>query len=280
MDQPDNRNWLEFGGDGPFVSFAHGNGFPPVMYREFLDRITSRYHVGALEARPMWPGSDPMAIDDWNQLKTDLVTALKTRGRHGILGIGHSLGAVCSMLAAIDDPGLFKALVLLDPVLFTGFRSRFWWTLRATGAMRSFPLVKNAANRRTRWNSLEEALISYGSKPFFRRFTPGSLSAYVESVMDPAPFGGFNLRYTPAWEARVFELTPADLWDKVRRIPVPVLVLRGTESDTLTWDAGRRIARELPSAKVLDIPGVGHMLPVEKPDLVANEVLSFLDTHR
>ena len=38
------------------------------------------------------------------------------RGLSGIVGIGHSLGGVTTMYAALQRPDLFRALVFIDPV--------------------------------------------------------------------------------------------------------------------------------------------------------------------
>jgi pimeloyl-ACP methyl ester carboxylesterase len=39
---------------------------------------------------------------------------------------------------------------------------------------------------------------------------------------------------------------------------VPVLVLRGQLSDILSASAARKMAKELPHARLVEVPGVGH----------------------
>ena len=47
-----------------------------------------------------------------------------------VIGVGHSIGAIVTLRAALRDPGKFRALVLIDPVLFVpGFMVK--WNLSA-----------------------------------------------------------------------------------------------------------------------------------------------------
>ena len=61
----------------------------------------------------------------------------------------------------------------------------------------------------------------------------------------------------------------------LRRLNIPVLVLWG-EADRVTPPAlGERLAREIPGAKLVTLPGTGHMALVDAPNLVAKEIVSF-----
>jgi pimeloyl-ACP methyl ester carboxylesterase len=98
--------WLDWGGSGPTLHFAHGNGFPPATYRKLLELLRAGYRVVTMEARPLWPGSDPQALTDWSEMACDLAWELDRRGARGAIGVGHSMGAVVSLLASVQDPGL------------------------------------------------------------------------------------------------------------------------------------------------------------------------------
>ena len=104
-------HWLDWGGSGPPLHFAHGNGFPPATYRKLIETLRRDSHVVSMEARPLWPGSDPQSLSNWPDLARDLKEELERRGLRGSVGVGHSLGAVVTLLAAAEDPGLFKAVV-------------------------------------------------------------------------------------------------------------------------------------------------------------------------
>ena len=106
----------DFGGTGPLLHFAHPNAYPPAVFRQFLQPLTADYDVLAMAQRPLWPGSRPDEMHDWQLFADDLVDFLADHDLHGIIGVGHSLGAVATMMAAVGQPQLFRALVLIEPV--------------------------------------------------------------------------------------------------------------------------------------------------------------------
>jgi len=69
-----------------------------------------------------------------------------------------------------------------------------------------------------------------------------------------------------------------DIWRDVPRLRVPCLVVRGEHSETFVPGALARVARLLPAARVVTIPGAGHLLPMERPQETATAILDFLTT--
>lgn len=276
MPDPTAAPWVDWGGAGPLLHLAHANGFPPEAYRALATRLAARFRTVSTGLLPLWPGASPGSVRSWDDLTQGLLAALRSRGVRGAVGVGHSVGAVCSMKASVADPGLFDRLVLIDPVLFCGPRALAWGLMKRLRLARLAPIVRGALRRRDHWASREEVLASWTGKPLFASFDPGALQDYVDSALVVAPGGGVSLRYTPDWEARVFETTPSDEWRTVAAIPVPVLVIRGERSDTFTAAAARRLRVCLPTARVVEVPGTTHMLPFERPDVVADVVAGFL----
>jgi len=73
------------------------------------------------------------------------------------------------------------------------------------------------------------------------------------SVVTQRVFGG------PIFKQPV---TPAEL----ARLTVPTLVIWGEQDELLPLEQGRKIAAEIPGARLDIIPSCGHIPPVEKPD--------------
>ncbi len=257
------------------LHFAHANGFPAASYRTLIEELTGAFHVVTMESRPLWSNQEPSAIGDWRPLVDDLRSGFHDRGLTGVLGVGHSLGATVSALAAAADQHLFAALVLIDPVIFTGSRSRLWRVAKAMGQGHRLPLVRKARARRDIWPDLEVVGSAYRRKPAFASWNRRAFEDYLAAGFVPASEGGLKLRYPRAWEARIFEVSPADLWRRLRQIRVPVLFLRGATSDTFLEAAARRAVRELADARVIEFPGASHFLPMEQPEEVAEEIRIF-----
>lgn len=267
---------IEWGGTGPVVHVAHANGFPPGAYGRMIEALTDRARLVSWRTPPLREGSDPGAVRGWEDLAADLGAGLCSAGLGGIVGVGHSMGAVISVMAAVEHPGLFRGLVLVDPVFFTGWLALFWGATKALGRVHRFRLVRGARRRRERWPSRAAVLDAWRNRPPFSRWAPGVLEDYVQHgfVEDG---GGVRLAYPKAWEARLFELTPHDPWNVVRRLSIPVLALRGERSDTFLRTAARRLRRVLPRAKVVEVPGTSHFVPMEEPEVVAAAVRGFLE---
>jgi len=268
--------WVDWGGQGPVLHLAHGNGFPPQTYRRLAEGLARRFRVVGMAARPLWGTERPELLTDWWALAHDLRRELAARRLHGLVGVGHSLGGVVSALAAVEDPGLFSALVLVDPVLFTGFRSLLWMGLKRAGVARRLPLVRQTRRRRERWADREAARAGWAKAPRFSRWRPDVLDDYVRAGTVECSGGGVSLRYPREWEARVFEAAPHHVWAHLRRLSVPAVFVRGSLSTTFLPAAAARAAREVPGARVVELPGATHFVPMERPDELAQLILDLV----
>jgi pimeloyl-ACP methyl ester carboxylesterase len=267
----------DWGGTGPVLHLAHANGFPPGSYRKFIELLKPRYHVFTLRSRSLVPGMDPLAMRTWDDLADDLSHALRARGLEGVVGVGHSMGGVVTLLASVKEPGLFRSVVALDPVLITGPRLLALQVLTWLGMRSRIPPASLARRRRESWSSRDEAAASYRKKALFQRFDPECFQDYLTHGLTEAPGGGLHLTIPTAWEARIFETSPRAVWRRLRSMTVPTLVMRGGDSDTLTLKALERIRRTLPGVLTEDLPGTTHLLPLEKPEECAHRILEFLD---
>lgn len=269
--------WVNWGGDGESLVFAHANGFPVGSYAPLLNFFQEGYEVVGWESRPLVPGTDPQEISSWETLSDDLGLGIQKRFDQPVIGVGHSLGGVCSLMTASSNPQLFRALVLLDPVVFSGFRSLSWGLMKRWGRAHTMPLMAGALRRRDSWPDRDTARRSWIGKPAFEGWSDEAFDAYLEhGIVEDRDSGRYRLRYPKAWEARIFELTPHDVWGAVTRLQVPVLVLRGEHSDTFMAEAARTFGRRSSCADCRVVQGTGHMLPMQRPDLVAQMITEWL----
>lgn len=269
-----------FGGvrNASLMHIAHANGFPPATYSPLAMMFISDHHVVGLAARPLWPGHSPQEFKNWHVLAHDLIEGLETLGMAGVVGVGHSMGGITTLLAAVRRPHLFRALVLLDPVLLPPRWLAFVRWMRRLRLPWHPPLVKGALRRRRIWPSREAAYAYFKGKPLFASWLDAALRAYVESGTRPTAEGQVELIYPPEWEARIFDVVPADEWQFVPRLSpsLPVLFVRGEHSTTFRPDVQARVARLLPHARVAVVPHAGHMFPLERPTETAALIQAFL----
>lgn len=271
---------------GPLLIHAHANGYPPEVYRAFLTPFLETYQTRAIYLRPFWPGSIPESMRDWRVFRDDyledLSCHLEVGGVEQLIGMGHSLGAMTTLMAAIEEPERFRALVLIEPTLFplyVGYAMRLLAPLNLFRYLH--PLVRRTLRRKTVFSDQESMYQNYRRKKIFENIPDPVLRDYVSGLAAKNPDGTVGLKYSPAWEVGIYEAGgSADhyVWKNLPSIPCPVLVVRGANSDTVTEDTLKRIARKFPRGQAVTLPDLGHLLPLEAPELVAATVLEFLDS--
>ncbi len=269
--------WHDWGGTGPLLHFAHGNGFPPGTYRKLISELGKSHHVVSMSARPLWSDSKPQVLRDWSVFAEDLRAELGRRDLRGIIGVGHSLGAVTSLLAEASEPGLFTAVVAVDPIVLTGGRALFWGTVKAVGLAGRVNLVRGARRRRELWSDRAEARNTYSGKKIFASWDPEVLDDYLEAGMVDVPQGGVRLRYPRECEARIFSAAPHDLWAELRKVSVPTLFVQGESSDTFLDAARARVERDVPASLTAVVADSSHFLPMERPAELARVINEFLE---
>lgn len=267
----------DFGGSGPLLHFAHANGYPPRTYTPLIETFTPRYHLIAMRARPLWPGSSPDEIKSWWPFVDDLIQFLDERAEKNVIGVGHSLGAATTLAAALRRPDLFRAVVLIDPVLLRPRLQFFWSPSQNLGlAHLVHPLIPGTARRRRVFENVEAMFENYRRKSIFRRIDDRGLRAYIEALARPRPDGQVELAYSPEWETKIYETGPINFWEQLPELRPPLLIVRGGDTDTFWPGAARRVQRHLPCAVIHTVAGATHLVPMEKPREVGEVIESFL----
>lgn len=272
---------FDYGGEGAPLHFLHANGYPPECYAPLFDLLKTRYHVFGMKLRPLWDGSKPEALDDWHPLSDDLLQFLTTSGRVPAIGVGHSIGGIVTLRAALRDPGKFHALVLLDPVLFAPSFLVMWNLVRALGlGNKVHPKIMGALKRRRVFDNLDLVFRGYRSREVFKYVSDENLRAYIAGIAKPKAGGGFELAYSPEWESRIYltGLRDFDLWRGLSRLQVPTLIIRGAETDTFLEKAEKLVKKKNPKIQVETLAKSTHILPLERPQEVFDTIQAFLST--
>lgn len=237
----------------------HGGGANSSWWMPMVETLCRDRRLVALDFRGHGDSDQPAerVVGAFHGDVESLVTHLGVR-RYAL--VGHSMGAHVALDHAARHPEV-EAVVAIEP---------------AKGA----PKTDNRrarlalAARRT-YRSREEAIARY-------RFLPAALAApeslrrqIAERSIQREPDGRYGYKFDPRW----FQLPsapPAPRCD----IRCPVLLIRGEESGLLTAEGARALQSELPDARLLEIPGVGHNVHLERPEIVAREILAHLRAGR
>lgn len=267
--------FVDFGGNGPLLHFAHANGYPPGCFRRFLAPLAETYHVVAVEHRPLWSDDEPQRLHTWHTIAADLIDFFEQEGLRDVVGVGHSLGAVVTMIAAVERPALFSKLVLIEPIFLP---PDVLQALTADPeAMASYPLVKTTRNRRNRWPDRQTAFEHFRAKSVFSHCADDVLWDVVKHALIEMKDGRVGLRYRREWEARIYSHPPLNVWHLIPLVDHPTLGIRGAESDALWQPAWEQWQALQPEATFVELEEAGHLAPLEQPGRVAGLVRDFLD---
>lgn len=281
--------FIDFGGSGEELIFLHANGYPPECYRPLLLRLAKTYHVTAMVQRPLWPDSKPEEIEDWRPLTDDVLDFLHTHqigpfdtAQHmPIACVGHSMGGIAILRAALREPERFRAIVLLDPVLFPPYVTPLWSILYKSGlGYRLHPLVSTARKRRREFDDLDRLFKGFRRKSIFRYMDDEALQAYVEGISCKTDKGSYQLCYSAEWEARLYITAvwrDMDIWRGLPKLAVPTLIIRGTETDTFGEQTGKLVKRKQPRAQIEALEKSTHLVSLERPTEVSNLIQSFIE---
>lgn len=142
-------------------------------------------------------------------------------------------------------------------------------TLRALGLGNALhPKIAGALRRRKTFDDLDVVFHGYRRREVFRFFSDENLRAYIAGMTQPKADGGYELAFSPEWEARIYYTGIArdmDLWRELPRLEVPTLIVRGAQTDTFLEAAARLVTRKQPKVRVETLEQSTHLLPLERP---------------
>ena len=271
---------LEFGDPGRPVDvvFAHANGFNASTYRTILAPLGANLRILAIDQRGHGATrlpTDPDRLKSWRVYREDLLAILATLDGPPPVLAGHSMGGTACILAAGKRPGVARGLCLFDPVIIPRAMSLYAHLPWASGALwKKTPLVMGAAKRRAVFDSKAAVFDAYKGRGAFKTWPDASLRDYIAGGFRERPEGGVELACAPAWEAANFAAQGHDPWASLARIKVPLCIFRAEQGSTCRIGPAEPFERRYRHAKVTTVQGSSHFLPMERPELVRESLLT------
>ncbi|WUV51466.1 alpha/beta hydrolase [Nocardia vinacea] len=261
----------DFGGDGPGLVLAHATGLHGAVWGPLARRLDS-WHCWGLDLRGHGDSLVPDGDDlHWSGFGRDVRSVVERVGGP-VLGVGHSLGGVAMLMAALDAPELFSALVLYEPAL----RMETGALDPGLAQLQSW-MVKGAASRRSRFSSRAEALSNYAVKQPFAAIQAAALHAYVQHGFRDTTDGAVELKCLPSVEAQIFARTHEhDAVHSLHDLSCPVVVVRGEDTDPHQIRSAESLADTV-SRRVRIMRGADHFGPLAQPAAFAAVVRDAVD---
>ncbi len=237
-------------GTGETLLFLHGvQGLPG--WTPALERLARRFAVIAPDHPGFGASPSAEAIDDVSDLAFFYLDLLDALDLHGIHLVGQSLGGWIAMEMAIRSTARIKSLTLVDAAgISVPGAARADMFICTPAELGKLLFVTEAAA--TRWAAHWQA-------------TPVLQESYDINRAAAA-------KYT--WQPRLYNPKLAR-W--LHRIAMPTHIVWGDEDRLIAPAHAAALQRLIAGATVTRLPGCGHLLDIEHPDLFAETVSGFIE---
>lgn len=228
----------------PSLIFLHYFGGSSLAWTEVIEELESDYHCVAPDMRG-FGASDALpekyTVKDYADDVANLIRALEIEN---YVLIGHSMGGKIAMALAARNPKNLQSLILLAPSPPTPEPMK---------EDERAKLLETYGNRRV---ATERVCKAAGEKL--------SGEVFERAIND-------NLRSSEAaWKWWLESGSREDVSAEINQINVPVLVAAGENDDAMTPELLRReVVRRIKGARLVVVPEVKHLLPLEAPATVA-----------
>lgn len=257
------------------------NGFPPQTYLPML-RSLGEFRCLSLPPRALWGDEQPPAdYRSWTVDAADLLVGLERHDLRDVVAVGHSFGAIVSMLALLKSPERFKALIMLDPVMLPQPMLDMIRAAFDIGAAEYNPLVAAALRRRDRFDSPEDAFQRFREKRVFADWDEDTLRLYVDHGLRRNE-GDYALCWSRAWEAHYFATVHNGIWQDLPKLNglKPTLMLRASYSETFPVESYVMAQALLPDVDFHEMKGQGHLFPQAAPQETARVIREWLGSRK
>ena len=173
--------------------------------------------------------------------------AVRARGFQDYIVVGHSMGGKIALALAARHPAGLSGLVLLAPSPPTP--EPIEEEMRAK-------LIAGWSH----YGPASQTLARVTARPL-----EGALRERVIADMMKSDKG--------AWKAWLESGSREDISGSMRNVDVPSLILSGDRDEAIATElVEREVAARLDAAKIINISGAGHLLPLEAPVAVASAI--------
>lgn len=263
-------------GTGVPVILLHG--WPGFWYEwaPVIPQLAARHDVIVPDLRGFAYSDKPDLPPDGYSRATvaeDVAALARQLGFARLALVAHDLGSIVAQTLVRRETVLVARLVLFDPP-YPGIGRRWrdvhhvpevWYQ-----TFHTLPWAEElvGASRATTALYLRHFLTHWSGRKDW--VTEAELDHWVEAYSQPgALHGGFQYY-------RDLELRPTGAPPEAASVPVPTLVLWGESDPVVPVAWADRLPEYFPRLTLKRVPGVGHFMMREAPDLVVREVLDFL----
>jgi len=255
-------HYLDWGNpDAPLMLLLHGLCGDAHYWDFFAQDMKRDYHILALDQRGHGDSSWAETYGPRDYV-LDLEALIAELRLNNIVLIGHSMGGINAVIYTARHPDKVSRLVIVD----------IGPEIAAPGIKR---MEEQRASEPEVFNSEEEAI------KYMKQLEPRHSEAFVQRqawyALKRDDKGRLIFKYDRVLRSTELQ-SPQWLWEYLKEVICPTLLLHGMESDMLSRETAQREADTLVFGSVVDIEDAGHSVPGDNPDAFGAAVRSFLSS--
>jgi pimeloyl-ACP methyl ester carboxylesterase len=252
------RIHYEIHGAGDPVLLIMGLGSNAYGWHRTIPWLSEHYRVIAFDNRGTGRSDVPAGAYSIAQMTADAAAVLDAAGERTAHVCGASLGGMIAQGLAAAHPERLRSLVLICT-------------------------TPGGAHSVRPSQEVTEGLVRGGEDPaaVYRRnawflYGEDTRQHHPERIEEDLVYRGKIPTQSTGYFGQLRAAMGHDMWDVLPAISVPTLVVHG-DADLLVPTAnGRLLAERIPGARLVLVPGAGHMLQADGNDVVRDAVLDFL----
>lgn len=243
------HHYLEWGDPAaPAIVLLHGTTSNAHSWDQVSAALAPRYRVLAIDCRNH--GDSEASFDTFSRLAlTDDVAAIVDElGLQQFSLIGHSMGGGTAMKYTGLHPDRVEKLAVEDIGPEVGPEG----SKKARAFIGSTPAEFDSVDAYIERQKINK-----------KRADDDWLRYQAQFATIPLPNGKLKTKFRPFPPSD--PPPPGEMWEHVKQITCPVLLLRGSDSDVLTADIANRMLAAMPTARLVTIPDCWHSLHDDNP---------------
>jgi magnesium chelatase accessory protein len=249
--------------DAPAMLLIHGTGGSLHSWRDVAPLLAPHFHVVAIDLPGhAFTASAPAAQMSLPGMAQAVAGLLQQLGVAPALVMGHSAGAAIAARMVLDRLIAPRALVGINAAL---------WPLHGLPGLVFAPMARLLASaslvpRLFAWRAQDTASVARLIAHTGSTLDARGVALYARLVQNPGHVAG-ALAMMANWDL-------APLLADLPRLATPLLLIVGAQDATLPPDQATRVAARVPGARVVRLPGLGHLAHEEQPQQVATLALA------
>ena len=243
-------------GKGPGLFLIHGIGAAKDAWRLLVAQLSKHFTVITYDLRGH--GKSPITNLDFtlNDLIADLERLREKTKIEKAHFIGHSLGGMIAPAYAKKFPENTLSVGLLSTVAGRSIEDRDK-VLKIIKSMEVEGITKILPTLKTRWFT-----------DHFIKNNPSLVERRIKQVIDTNPEVFLNV-------FKIYAETEMISW--LNEIKKPCLLMTGENDGGCSPSHNKKMSNEIENSKLVIIPKVKHSFLIEAPDLIADNLLSFIN---